>query len=282
MAAVTTQLVDEACQRHSALPTAAAALGRALTGTLMLGSLLKDLEKITVQFHCEGPIGNITAEADAHGNVRGYLRNPFVDLPPNQQGKLDVGGAVGSGMLYVIRDAGFEIGLHREPYRGSVPIQSGEIGLDFAHYLAKSEQIPSAVSLGVFVEPSNHVTAAGGFIIQMMPGAEDKLVERINSAVAAAPPSTHMIRDGYSPVEMLRAALGAIEFELLDSRPAQFRCSCSHERALRIIAALGQEEVADMLAKDAGAKLNCHFCNSTYQVSATELEQILNELNNGG
>src|SRR5439155_11376188 len=166
MAAVTTQLVDEACERHGTTPTAAAALGRTLTGTLMLGSLLKDLEKITVQFHCQGPIGNITAEADALGNVRGYVRNPQVDLLINEQGKLDVGSIVGTGMLYVIRDAGFEIGLYREPYCGSVPIVSGEVGEDIAYYLTMSEQIPSAVSLGVFVDPSCHVTAAGGFIIQ--------------------------------------------------------------------------------------------------------------------
>jgi molecular chaperone Hsp33 len=278
MAAVTTELVNEACQRHDTTPTAAAALGRTLSGTLMLGSLLKDLEKVTVQFHCQGPIGNITAEADAHGNVRGYVRNPQVELLINNRGKLDVGGVVGSGMLYVIRDAGFEIGLYRDPYCGSVPIVSGEIAEDFAYYLAMSEQIPSAVSLGVFVDTSLRVTAAGGFIIQMMPGADEKIVEEINERLAKVPPSTQMIRDGYSPEQLLKTALGEIDFDLLDSKEVRFSCQCSHERALRIIAALGEEEVTDMLVKDSGAELNCHFCNAVYQVKAGELEQIISEL----
>lgn len=282
MAAITTNLVDEACQRHITSPTVSAALGRTLSGTLMLGSLLKDLEKLTVRFDCQGPIGNITAEADAHGNVRGYVRNPQVELPPNAQGKLDVGGAVGPGMLYVIRDAGFEIGLYKEPYCGSVPITSGEIAHDFAYYLTMSEQIPSAVSLGVFVEKTGEISAAGGFIVQMMPGADAKLVERLTASVAAAPPSTNMIRDGYRPEELLRTALGMLDFEILESRDIQFRCTCSHERALNIISALGASEVADMLDKDAGAELNCHFCNANYQVSALELEQLLSELNGNG
>lgn len=280
MAVITTNLVDEACQRHGTAPTAAAALGRTLSGTLMLGSLLKDLEKITVQFHCQGPIGNITAEADAHGHVRGYVRNPLVDLPPNEAGKLDVGGAVGQGMLYVIRDAGFDIGLYREPYQGSVPITSGEIAHDFAYYLTMSEQIPSAVSLGVFVEASNQVSASGGFIIQMMPGADEKLVKEISATVAAAPPSTRMIQDGFRPEELLKIALGSVEFDVLESKPVSFRCNCSHERALNIISALGDMEVADMLEKDNGAKMNCHFCNATYQINAEELAKILTELRN--
>ncbi|MEW6730739.1 MAG: Hsp33 family molecular chaperone HslO [Acidobacteriota bacterium] len=278
MAAVTTQLVNESCQRHGTLPTASAALGRTLTGAIMLGTLLKDLEKITVQFHCQGPIGNITAEADAHGNVRGYVTNPQVDLPPNQYGKWDVGGAVGSGMLYVIRDAGFEIGLYREPYCGSVPITSGEISADFAYYLTLSEQIPSAVSIGVYIDRSYQVTAAGGFIIQMMPGADEKLIEQISNTVAAAPSSTQMIRDGFGPQELLSMALGEIGFEVLEQKPVRFHCHCSQERALRIVAALGEEEVSDMLDKDGGAQLNCHFCNSNYHISTNELEQILSDL----
>lgn len=278
MVAITTQLVNEACQRHGTAPTTSAALGRALTGTLMMGSLLKDLEKVTVQFHCQGPVGNITTEADAHGNVRGYVRNPLADLPPNAQGKLDVGGVVGGGMLYVIRDAGFEIGLGKEPYRGTVPITSGEIGHDFAYYLTMSEQIPSAVSLGVFVETSYQVTAAGGFIIQMMPGAEEKLAEQINALVNAAPPSTNMVREGFSPEDMLKAALGDIGFTVLERRSVYFRCQCSKERALKIISALGSDEISDMIKKDRGAALTCHFCNAKYEISEVELTQLLEEL----
>ncbi|KAF0247402.1 MAG: molecular chaperone Hsp33 [bacterium] len=264
MAAVTTSLVDQACQRHNTLPTASAALGRALTGTLMMGSLLKDLEKITVKFDCQGPIGNITSEADAHGNVRGYVRNPQVDLPVNEKGKLDVGGAVGAGTLYVIRDIGFEIGLSRDPYYGSVPIISGEIAMDLAYYFTKSEQIPSDVSLG-------------GFIIQVMPGADEKLIEEISNTIVNTPPSTTMIREGFSPEDMLCKALGSIDFEVLETKPIQFRCTCSHKRALSLITALGKAEVADMLEKDAGAKLTCHFCSETYLVTAGELEKILDD-----
>ncbi len=277
MAAVTTSLVDQACQRHNTLPTASAALGRALTGTLMMGSLLKDLEKITVKFDCQGPIGNITSEADAYGNVRGYVRNPQVDLPVNEKGKLDVGGAVGTGMLYVIRDIGFEIGLSRDPYYGSVPIISGEIAMDLAYYFTKSEQIPSDVSLGVFVSPEGQITASGGFIIQVMPGADEKLIEEISNNIVNTPPSTTMIREGFSPEDMLYKALGHIDFEVLETRPIQFRCTCSHKRALSLITALGKTEVADMLEKDVGAKLTCHFCSETYLVTAGELEKILDD-----
>src|SRR5262249_42638432 len=156
-----------------------------------------------VQFRCHGPLENITAEADAHGNVRGYVRNPQIELLINSIGKLDVSAAVGRGMLYIIRDAGFEIGLYREPYCGSVPIVSGEIGEDLAYYLTMSEQIPSAVSLGVFVDGEGSVTASGGYIIQIMPGADEKIVERINAAVKAAPPSTQMIRDGFTPEQLI-------------------------------------------------------------------------------
>ncbi|MBI4850459.1 MAG: Hsp33 family molecular chaperone HslO [Acidobacteria bacterium] len=277
MAAVTTSLVDQACKRHNTLPTSSAALGRVLTGTLMMGSLLKDLERITIKFDCRGPIGNITGEADAHGNVRGYVKNPQVDLPINEKGKLDVGGAVGTGTLYVIRDVGYEIGLSREPYYGSVPIVSGEIAMDLAYYFTKSEQIPSDVSLGVFVSPEGEVIAAGGFIIQVMPGADEKLIDKIASNVAKIPPSTTMIREGFTPEDMLRKALGEIDFEILERKEVQFRCNCSYERALSLVAALGKIEVVDMLEKDKGAKLTCHFCSETYLVSAGELEKILDD-----
>ena len=187
MAARTTALVGEACRRHQTFPTASVALGRTLTGGLLLGSGLKDLEKITVHFHCEGPIGHIIAQADPHGKVRGYVSNPEADATvANAMGKFDVRAVVGGGTLYVTRDAGFDIGLHKEAYRGSVPIVSGEIGEDIAYYLSKSEQIPSAVSLGVlmFVAPSGdddapeftldrlRVAAAGGYINQLMPSAD--------------------------------------------------------------------------------------------------------------
>src|SRR5215467_4885181 len=188
LAAVTTNLVAEACERHQTAPTASAALGRALTGALLLGGAYKDLEYITLRFDCDGPVGGIVAEASARGAARGYVRNPAAHLPPNALGKLDVKGIVGAGMLHVIREAGFEIGLMKEPYYGSTPIVSGEIAEDIAHYLAVSEQINSVVSLGVFVESQQErVTAAGGYIVQALPGAEQNALAAIECAMSIAP-----------------------------------------------------------------------------------------------
>ena len=302
MAAVTTNLVGEACRRHRTFPTASAALGRTLTGGLLLGSGVKDLEKLTVHFDCEGPIGSIVAQADPYGNVRGYVSNPQADATEmNARGKFDVASVVGGGKLYVTRDAGFEIGLMKEPYRGMVPIVSGEIGEDIAYYLAKSEQINSAVSLGVLMTldgaegewPQNgpreprtaefsldqlKVAAAGGYIVQMMPSSDDKLAAELERSISRAPYATDMVRSGHSPVEMLQEVLGDLNLLVLEEMEPSFRCQCSRERALLIISALGGEEVQDMIRKDNGAELICHFCNETYQLSAKELGELLNDL----
>ncbi len=298
MATVTTNLVGEACRRHKTSPTASAALGRVITGGLLLGAGIKDLEKITVHFDCQGPIGNIIAQADAHSNVRGYVSNPEADATwMNERGKLDVRSVVGGGTLYVTRDAGFDIGLHKEAYRGSVPIVSGEIGEDIAYYLAKSEQINSAVSLGVLVtvdpvtgEPSTgadespefhidrlRVAASGGFIIQMMPSADEGLIEHLERVIPNAPHATDMVRAGMSPKQMLETVLGDLDLRVLEEKEPRFYCQCSRERALQIISALGREEVEDMLEKDNGAELTCHFCNEAYQLSAEELSGLLRE-----
>jgi len=306
MAAVTTGLVGEACRRHRTFPTASVALGRALTGGLLLGSSVKDLEKITVHFNCDGSIGNIIAQADAHGNVRGYVSNPEADVTHmNGRGKFDVRGVVGGGTLSVTRDAGFEIGLLKEPYHGSVPIVSGEIAEDFAFYLAKSEQVNSAVSIGVLmmVDPDDdsarngataatglssngepefsldrlRVAAAGGYIIQMMPSADERLVRHLEETVSRTPQSTDMVRAGLSPVEMLTQALGDIELSVLEEKQPRFHCQCSRDRAMFIISALGREEIQDMLMKDNGAELRCHFCNEVYQITGKELARMLTE-----
>lgn len=301
MAAVTTNLVAEACRRHRTFPTASAALGRTLTGGLLLGSGVKDLEKLTVHFDCDGPIGNIIAQSDPHGNVRGYVSNPEADATAvNENGKLDVRSIVGSGTLYVTRDAGFEIGLMKEPYRGMVPIVSGEIGEDLAYYLAKSEQVNSAVSLGVLVSIDAdgeddrlyasgetqtsefaldrlRVSAAGGYIVQMMPSAEESLVLHLERSIPRAPSSTEMVRAGLSPVEMLKTVLGDLDITPLEEKTPRFYCQCSRDRALLLISALGREEVEDMLEKDSGAELICHFCNEAYQITEEELGSILAE-----
>lgn len=303
MAAVTTNLVGEACRRHRTFPTASAALGRTLTGGLLLGSGVKDLEKLTVHFDCDGPIGDIIAQADPSGNVRGYVSNPEADATAmNTLGKLDVRAVVGGGKLYVTRDAGFEIGLMKEPYRGMVPIVSGEIGEDIAYYLARSEQVNSAVSLGVLMtidgvearqsgnghgSPESftaefsldrlRVSAAGGYIVQMMPSADDGLAAHLERNISRAPYATDMVRDGLSPIEMLQAVLGDLDVLVLEEKEPRFYCQCSRERALLIISALGRDEVEDMIEKDNGAELICHFCNEAYQISAGELTALLAE-----
>jgi molecular chaperone Hsp33 len=279
MAAVTTDLVAEAARRHETSPTVAAALGRLLTGTLLLGSGLKELDRMTVQLVCDGPVGGLTAEADARGGVRGYAREPQADAPLNASGKFDVGAVVGSGMLYVTHESGFELGLYKEPYRGSVPIVSGEIGEDFAYYLAKSEQVPSAVLLGVLVRARAgggwYVEAAGGLIVQVMPGADDKTVAAIEAAVKGAPHLTQLIRAGARPTDMLATALGGVPFDSLGESPARFACPCSYERAVSMISSIDRGELELILREDKGAAMTCHFCNETYRLDEASLEGII-------
>jgi molecular chaperone Hsp33 len=195
MAAITTELTAEAVRRHQTSPTVSAALGRVLTGTLLLATGQKELDRLTVKIEAGGAVEGITAEADAKGNVRGYVKNPIAELPPKENGKFDVSGIVGEGMFYVIRETGYDIGLYREPYVGSVPIVSGEIAEDFAYYLAKSEQIPSAVLLGVLLQKQEpFVTASGGVIIQMMPGANEHIITMIEDTISHAPHITSVSR----------------------------------------------------------------------------------------
>ena len=281
MAAVTTGLVAEAARRHETSPTVAAALGRTLTGALLLGSSLKELDRLTVQLVCDGPIGGITAEANASGQVRGYARNPLAHAPLNGAGKFDVRAVVGNGMFYVTRESGYDVGLYREPYRGSVPIVSGEIAEDFAYYLTKSEQIPSAVMLGVLLHAREtegaFVSAAGGLMIQIMPGADERTVAAIESSVSRTPQTTTMIREGARPVDLLHTALGSLEFEILDERAVSFACQCSYERAVSLISSIDRAELESMLNEDKGAVMTCHFCNEAYTLSEAELENILRE-----
>jgi molecular chaperone Hsp33 len=283
MAAVTTATIGEAAERHRTSPTATAALGRTMTGALLLGTSLKELDRLTVQIVCDGAVGGISVESNAKGEVRGYVRNPDADAPLNNKNKLDVRGIVGNGMFYVMREAGFEIGFRPEPYRGSVPIVSGEIAEDFAYYLKTSEQIPSAVLLGVHVRPNGfentlNVTAAGGIMIQLMPGAEEKTVEAIERAIGNATKSTtEMIHDGAQPTDLLRAALGEIEFEVLEEKAVRFACPCSYQRAISMIASVDLAEIESMHKEDKGAKITCHFCNETYTLDEATLAKILNE-----
>lgn len=296
LAATTTRLVGEACRRHRTLPTASVALGRSLTGALLLGASFKDLERITVHFDCEGPIGNIIAQSDAHGNVRGYVTNPAADTTVmNEREKFDVRAIVVGGTLNVKREVGVEIGLTKEPYVGSVPIVSGEIGDDFAFYLAKSEQVNSGVGLGVlmaltptaelvkqleserpeFRREELPVVAAGGFIIQVLPGTGDDIIRHLEEALPQAPSPTEMVRQGLTPVEMLRTVLRGVDLTVLDEQEPRFRCSCSYERARLITSALPSEDLEDMLAKDGGAEVICHYCSEVYQIGGAELREMI-------
>ncbi len=281
IAVVTTKTVSEAARRHETTPIVSVALGRILTGTLLLGASLKDFDRLTVQMICKGPVEGLIAEVNSRGNVRGYARNPKVEIVLNDDGKFDVKAIVGEGMFYVMRESGFDIGLHRDPYTGSVPIVSGEVGEDFAFYLAKSEQIPSAVLLGVLIKADEEgnpiVAASGGVLIQMMPDATDETISAIETAIKNAPHLTALIQSGATPKDLLKIALGEIEFEILEEKEVSFGCTCTRERAVSLISSIDESELRDMLEKDQGAIMNCPFCNETYKISEEELKNILSE-----
>jgi len=276
LAAITTDLVAEAIRRHQTAPTASAALGRTMTGTLLMAATLKDFDRLSVKIDSRGSIGGIIAEATKDGTVRGYVKNPDAELPPRPDGKFDVSGIVGEGTFYVIRESGFDIGLHRDPYVGSVPIVSGEIGEDFAYYLAKSEQIPSAVLLGVLLQNSDpFVKASGGVLVQMMPGANEHIITMIEDTISHAPHLTSVINEGATPTDLARLALGEIPFEVLEEKDIAFRCNCSMERARTLISSLGRAEVESMLSEDKGAVMSCGFCSEVYQLDEGDLETML-------
>ncbi|HEY8560959.1 MAG TPA: Hsp33 family molecular chaperone HslO [Pyrinomonadaceae bacterium] len=276
MAAITTDTVREAVRRHRTSPTASVALGRVLTGTLLLGSSLKEFDRLTVKIESDGSVEGIVAEAVADGKVRGYIKNPLADLPQRADGGFDVAGIVGKGMFYVIRETGFEIGLHREPYVGRVPLETGEIAEDFAYYLMKSEQIPSAVLLGTSLQTeAPFVGCAGGVMIQMLPTANPNIAVMIEDTILHAPRLTDAIRDGASPEDLLKMTLGIVDYEILGEKEVEFECNCSQERAVQLIASLGKAEVQSMLEEDHGATMNCGFCNNVYTLTEDDLQKIL-------
>ncbi|MCP3775361.1 Hsp33 family molecular chaperone HslO [Paenibacillus sp. MZ04-78.2] len=269
----TTGIVEELRRRHQTAPTATAALGRTATAALMMGIMLKGEEKLTVQVKGGGPIGQIVADSNAHGEVRGYVDNPAVDLPLNQVGKLDVTGAVGTdGFLYVIKDLGL-----KEPYRGSIPIVSGELGEDFTYYFAKSEQTPSAVALGVLVDVDYTVKTAGGFIIQLLPGLTDDEITQIEKELGALPPITSLLDHGDRLEDILATLLpGAEVLERRDD--IRFQCKCSRERVEQTLISLGRDELQQIVEEDGKAEIVCHFCNEAYRFSREDLEAILKSI----
>jgi molecular chaperone Hsp33 len=271
-AARTTGLAGELQRRHGTYPTATAALGRAATAGAMMGAMLKGEEKLTIQVKGDGPLGQIVVDANAKGEVRGYVDNPQVHLPVSAQGKLDVAGAVGrSGYIHIVKDLGL-----KEPYRGSVPIVSGELGEDFTYYFASSEQTPSAVGLGVLVDVDGSVLHAGGFILQIMPGAEEKDIARLEQRLQEMPHVTSLLDRGETPESILRF-LTDDDVQLLDAMPIVFKCYCSRERVERTLVSMGEAELASLIEEDGRAEVTCHFCNSAYEFDRHDLERLLEQ-----
>lgn len=269
--AVTTRLVEEARRRHQTTPTATAALGRALTGAAVLGANLKGNDSITLRIHGDGPLGAVFADVNAAGHLRGYVQNPQVDLAPNAQGKLDVGGAVGrNGHLFVTRDLGL-----KEMYTGTAPLVSGEIAEDLTHYLWTSEQTPSAVALGVLVDTDLSVRACGGYLLQVMPAAGEEERERIEQNLRALGAVSRAVDAGLSPEEMLERALAGVDYRVLDRQPLEFRCRCSRGRAAGVLVSLGASELEQMIREQGEAEMRCEFCAEVYHFDAAELREIL-------
>lgn len=242
-----------------------------MTATLMMGAMLKGDQKLTVTVDGQGPIGKITADADGKGNVRGYVSQPQTHFPLNDAGKLDVRRAVGvDGALSVVKDVGM-----KDYFTGSSPIVSGELGDDFTYYFAKSEQVPSSVGLGVLVNPDNSIKAAGGFIIQVMPGADDKVISQLEDAISNMTPVSKLIEQGLTPEEILEEVLGKDNLQILETMPAQFECNCGHDKFLNAIRSLGEAEIESMIKEDHGAEAQCHFCRNKYHYSEEELRDLL-------
>ena len=266
------EMVERARQIHKTWPVATAALGRTLMGASMMGSDLKgEGSSLTLRIRGGGPLGTITAVSDSEGNVRGYVQNGAVDLPRKAPGKLDVGSAVGQdGEITVIKDLGL-----KEPYVGSIQLVGGEIAEDIAAYFVESEQIPTACALGVLVAPDGGVTAAGGFLVQLLPGAPEETITLLEKNIAALGPVSQVMDRGVSAEEMLRQVLEGFESEVLERAGVEYRCYCSRERVSRALISLGAKELREMIDQQGSAQLTCQFCDAVYDFTAQELEELL-------
>ena len=268
-------LVERARNIHTLLPMATAALGRALLGASMLGDMLKEQKgSLTLQIKGGGPLGTVLAVSDYEGNVRGYVQNPHVELMEKHQGKLDVGAAVGStGTLTVIKDIGL-----KEPYVGSIGLFSGEIADDLAMYFVESEQIPTACALGVLVGTDQSVTSAGGYIIQLLPGASDDIIDKIEAGVHRVGSVSHALEGGLDGEGLLRAVLSDFDLEILEKHPVEYRCYCSRDRVTRALISMGREELSSLIQEQGQADLTCQFCDKVYHYSQEQLEKLLAEM----
>lgn len=269
-AATTRDLVEEARRAHNTSPVATAALGRLLTAGAMMGVMMKgDRDLLTLQIKAGGPINGITVTADAKGNVKGYVGNPSVMLPANKKGKLDVAGAVGVGLLNVIKDLGL-----KEPYSGQTILQTSEIAEDLTYYFATSEQVPSSVGLGVLMEKNNTVKQAGGFIIQLMPFADEAVIRRLEQNLSNVTSVTGLLEKGYTPEAILETLLEGMEIEYNDRISTRFYCNCCKERVAKALISVGRKELKEMIDEGKEVELNCHFCNNNYIFDVEELKEL--------
>ena len=270
-ACTTRETVETARAAHNTSPVVTAALGRLLSAGVMMGSMLKgDDELITLQIKGDGPIGGLTVTADRNGHVKGYANVPDVILPANAQGKLDVGGAVGAGVLSVIRDMGL-----KDPYVGQTDLQTGEIAEDLTYYFATSEQVPSCVGLSVLINKDNTVRQAGGFIIQLMPFCDEKVIEKLEQRLAEVNSVTAFLDEGLTPEQILEKLLADMDLVINDTVPTQFYCNCSRERVSKALIAVGRKELNEMIQEAKPVELKCHFCNSAYEFSTEDLKELL-------
>ncbi len=270
-AAQSVMTVEKAREAHDTSPVATAALGRLLTAGGMMGAMMKgEKDVLTLQIKADGPLQGITVTADSKGNVKGYVGNPQVLLHANEKGKLDVAKAVGSGFLNVIKDMGM-----KEPYSGQIMLQTGEIAEDLTYYFATSEQVPSSVGLGVLMERNNTVKQAGGFIVQLMPFAQEEMISKLEENLSKITSVTALLDQGDTPEDLLGRLLGNLDLEITDTMPLNFHCNCSKERVERALISIGSKELEEMIKEGKPVELNCHFCNTNYQFTVEELKKIL-------
>lgn len=268
-------MVERARNIHTTLPVATAALGRTMLGASMMGDMLKEQNgSLTLQIKGGGPLGTILAVSDCEGNVRGYVQNPHVELMEIEPGKLNVGAAVGeTGTLTVIKDIGL-----KEPYVGSIGMFTGEIADDLAMYFVESEQIPTACALGVLVGTDQSVTSAGGYIIQLLPGATEEIITQIEAGVRKLGPVSRALEGGMDAEALIKAVLSDFEVTILEKRPVEYRCYCSEERVTRALISMGREELTDLIEEQGEADLTCQFCDKVYHYSRDDLEQLLSSM----
>lgn len=265
------ELVEKARATHNTSPVATAALGRLLSAGAMMGAMMKgENDMLTLQIRGAGALGGITVTADSKARVKGYVNEPMVLLPPNAKGKLDVSGAIGPGMLQIIKDMGL-----KEPYVGQVELQTGEIAEDLTYYFATSEQVPSSVGLGVLLSKDNTVRQAGGFIIQLMPFTEDKVIDALEAKLSNMTSVTDLLEKGMSPEQILEELLGEFGLVINDTIPAEFYCNCSKERVSKAIISIGSKEIREMIQDNQPIEVKCHFCNEAYTFNIEELKVIL-------